>query len=133
MCYIAEVHLPKLSGFKKLLYLKCIFLTFLSEVQCINEHEVYLKTLVHDIGMQLHSVATCTSLQCIRYDSFTLEHALLRKHWTLQYLMDNMAESSRLLRESKANERQKSAVLIESDMSKLKAPVVNDDEIETLY
>jgi tRNA U55 pseudouridine synthase TruB len=102
-------------------------------VQCINEHEVYLKTLVHDIGMQLHSVATCTSMQCIRYDSFTLEHALLRKHWTLQHLMDSMAESSRLLRESEADKRQKTAILVESDMSKLKVPVVNNDEIETLY
>lgn len=99
-------------------------------MQCINEHEVYLKTLVHDIGMQLHSVATCTSMQCIRYDIFTLEHALLRKHWTLQHLMDSMAENNRLLTQSEADKRQRSAVLVESDISKLKTPVVNNDEID---
>ncbi|KDR11978.1 probable tRNA pseudouridine synthase 2 [Zootermopsis nevadensis] len=116
--------------------IKCIHFeppNFTIEVQCINEHEVYLKTLVHDIGMKLHSVATCTSIQCIRYDSFTLEHALLRKHWTLQHLMDSMSESSRLLKETEADKRQKSAFLVKSDMSRLKAPVVNNDEIETLY
>jgi hypothetical protein len=39
--------------------------------------------------------------------------------------MENMAESHRLLRESEADKRQKSATLLESDMSKLKAPAVN--------
>jgi tRNA U55 pseudouridine synthase TruB len=101
-------------------------------VQCINEYETYLTTLVHDIGLQLHSVATCTSLQCIRYDSFTLEHALLRKHWTLQFLMDNMAQSHRLLRESKVDERQKLPTLVESDISQLGVSVRNDDQIDTV-
>jgi tRNA U55 pseudouridine synthase TruB len=86
---------------------------------------MYLRTLIHDMGIQLHSVATCTALQCIRYDCFTLEHALLRKHWTLQFLMDNMAESRRLLRKSEAHKRRKSATLFESDISKLTAPAVN--------
>jgi len=91
-----------------------------------------LKTLVHDIGLQLHSVATCTALQCIRYDSFTLEHTLLRKHWTLQFLMDNMAQSHRLLRESKADERQKLPTLVESDITYLGVSAGNDDQIETV-
>jgi tRNA U55 pseudouridine synthase TruB len=103
----------------------------LSEVQCINEYEAYLTTLVHDLGMQLHSVATCTGLQCIRYDCFTLEHALLRKHWTLQFLMDNMAESRRLLRESEADERKKFPTLVESDISHCAVSDTND-EIKTL-
>lgn len=118
----ANSKIPLLYG------IKCIHFQppdFTIEVQCINEHEMYLRTLIHDTGMQLHSVATCTGLQCIRYDCFTLEHALLRKHWTLQFVMENMAESHRLLRESEADKRQKSATLLESDISKLKAPVVN--------
>jgi hypothetical protein len=47
--------------------------------------------------------------------------------------MENMAESHRLLRVSEADKRQKSGTLLESDISKFKAPVVSDDEIETLY
>lgn len=47
--------------------------------------------------------------------------------------MDSMSESSRLLKETEADKRQKSAFLVKSDMSRLKAPVVNNDEIETLY
>lgn len=124
------------NGAIPLLYgIKCIHFQppdFTIEVQCINEYETYLKTLVHDIGLQLHSVATCTGLQCIRYDSFTLEHALLRKHWTLQFLMDNMAQSHRLLRESKADERQKLPTLVESDISHLGVSAGNDDQIETV-
>jgi len=88
--------------------------------------------MVHDIGLQLHSVATCTGLQCIRYDSFSLEHALLRKHWTLQFLMDNMTQSHRLLRESKADERQKLPTLVESDLSHLGMSVRNDDQIDSV-
>ncbi|XP_069690130.1 pseudouridylate synthase TRUB2, mitochondrial-like isoform X2 [Periplaneta americana] len=106
---------------------------FTIEVQCINEYEAYLKTLVHDIGLRLHTVATCTSMQCIRYDNFTLEHALLRKHWTLQNIMDNMAESRRLLKLSKVDERHKSPTLIEKDLNQLKKPLETTDEIETLY
>ncbi|XP_023707965.1 mitochondrial mRNA pseudouridine synthase Trub2 isoform X2 [Cryptotermes secundus] len=119
---------PENSKIPLLYGIKCVHFQppdFTIEVQCINEHEMYLRTLIHDTGIQLHSVATCTGLQCIRYDCFTLEHALLRKHWTLQFLLDNMAESNRLLRESEADKRQKSATLLESDISKLKAPVVN--------
>ena len=101
-------------------------------MQCINEYETYLSALVHDIGMQLHSVATCTGLQCIRYDSFTLEHALLRKHWTLQFLMDSMAQSQRLFRESKADERQKLPTLVESDISHFATSVRNDDQVDSV-
>jgi tRNA U55 pseudouridine synthase TruB len=115
-----------------ILCLKTWFPYILSEVQCINEYETYLTTLVHDIGMQLHSVATCTGLQCIRYDSFTLEHALLRKHWTLQFLMVNMAQSHRLLRESKADERQKLPTLVESDINHFGVSVTSDDQTQTL-
>jgi hypothetical protein len=39
--------------------------------------------------------------------------------------MDNMAENSTLLRVSEADNRQKSANLLESDISKLKALVNN--------
>jgi hypothetical protein len=61
-----------------------------------------------------------------------LEHALLRKHWTLQFLMDNMAQSHRLLRESKADVRQKLPALVESDISHLGVSAGNDDQIETV-
>jgi hypothetical protein len=44
--------------------------------------------------------------------------------------MDSMAENNRLLTQSEADKRQRSAVLVESDISKLKTPVVNNDEID---
>nr|CAD7454652.1 unnamed protein product [Timema tahoe] len=75
--------------------IKCIHLQpphFTLEVQCINEYEMYLKTIIHEVGMQLRSVATCTSIQCIRHGHLKLDHALLRKYWHLQQILDNMAK-----------------------------------------
>ncbi|KAJ9574031.1 hypothetical protein L9F63_008557 [Diploptera punctata] len=77
------------------------------EVQCINENEMYLRELIHAIGMKARSCATCTGIQCIRYDFFTLEHALLRKHWQLQYILQNMAQCQQLLEKTAKRERQK--------------------------
>lgn len=76
---------------------------FTLEVTSINENESYLKTLIHDIGMQLHTCATCTGIHCIRHGLFTLKHALLPKHWHLQHILDNMQECHHLIQETVNN------------------------------
>lgn len=63
---------------------------FVSELQCINEYEMYLKTLIHEVGMQMRSTAHCISVQCIRHSYFDIDDALLSKHWTLQNILENM-------------------------------------------
>lgn len=64
----------------------------ISEVNVINEYEDYLLSLVHEIGLKLRCSATCTAIRCIRYSSFTIEQALLMKHWNLQFVLDNIRE-----------------------------------------
>ena len=61
------------------------------EIHCINEKEDYLTTLVHDLGLTLKTNAVCQQIRCIRYGCFTVDDALLRKHWSLDYLPDHMS------------------------------------------
>ncbi|CAH1403043.1 unnamed protein product [Nezara viridula] len=70
---------------------------FTIEVHCINEYEAYLKALVHSIGTRLQSYATCTGLQCIRHSYFSLEHALLKKHWNLEEVIRNIQNNKKLM------------------------------------
>lgn len=73
---------------------------------------MYLKTLIHEIGIKMKSTAHCTGLQCIRHACFTLDHALLRKHWTLQHILTNIETCSRLLDEHSYICKQESAALV---------------------
>lgn len=60
-----------------------MFLSFsLSEVQCLNETQKYLRKVVHEIGLELRSTAVCTAVRRTREGFFTLQDALLHHHWT---------------------------------------------------
>lgn len=72
--------------------IKCIEFVppnFTIEINCVNEKEVFLTNIIHEIGIKLHSAATCSAVRCVRHSLFNLEHALLRKHWRLQYIINN--------------------------------------------
>ncbi|KAF6204672.1 hypothetical protein GE061_018833 [Apolygus lucorum] len=71
---------------------------FTIEISCINEYEDYLLGQIHNMGEKLHCPAMCTSIQCIHHSFFTMEDALLKKHWTLQDVIANLANNNRLLR-----------------------------------
>lgn len=82
--------------------IKCIYFerpAFTLEVHAINEDEKYLAQLVQEIGLQLHSVAHCTSIRCVRHGHFDVGSSVLRAHWTLQGICDNMRVNRELLRE----------------------------------
>lgn len=88
----------KLSMFYYISY--TYFSYIFSEVVSINEDDMYLKSLIHDLGMQLRSVATCTQIQCFRYALFDLNLALLKKHWTVQNILDNLEQCHNILEET---------------------------------
>lgn len=69
-----------------------------SEVHCTNEHEIYLMQLINELGMKLHTNAVCTRIRCIRHAFFNLDNALLRKHWTLEHILNNLKENRLLLK-----------------------------------
>ncbi|XP_050309799.1 pseudouridylate synthase TRUB2, mitochondrial [Anthonomus grandis grandis] len=86
---------------------------FTLEIQCINEYEDYLCQLIHEIAQRLHSTAHCTGIQCIRHSRFTLEHALLMKHWNLTNILQSMEYCRTLLKESGDHVPRSSAKLVE--------------------
>ena len=64
--------------------------SIVTEVHAINEHSDYLVELVHELGLELKASAVSKLVRRIRYGHFTLTHALLRKHWTLQAILENI-------------------------------------------
>lgn len=85
---------------------------FTLEIQSINENEMYLRTIIFEIGTKLKSSATCENIRCIRHACFTVDHALLRKHWSLQNIVDNLKTCSDLLNENKSVLLQRSSALV---------------------
>ncbi|KAI5741948.1 hypothetical protein M8J77_001440 [Diaphorina citri] len=80
--------------------LKCVHFKppdFTIEVHCIGEYEEFLIRLIYDLGTKLRSAAICTSIQCIRFAQFGLEHSLLRKHWRVQHVIENIAHNETLV------------------------------------
>lgn len=87
------------------------FILIFAEIQCINEYESYLKALIHEIGIRMNSSAHCISIQCIRHSYFTVEHALLHRHWNLQNIITNIEDCTKILSEHEYITRQKSIAL----------------------
>ena len=95
---------PKNSEIPVIFSIKCTEFEspyFTIEVQAVNEYQVYLMALISEIAMKLHSTAVCESIQCIRDGYFTVENALLRKHWWLQPIVDNLRFCTKVLQENK--------------------------------
>lgn len=85
--------------------------TAFAEIQAVNENEKYLWTLVHDLGVQLKTSAHCTGVQCIRQGKFDLDLALLRKHWQLEHIIENMDRCRQILEENERLIKPQSALL----------------------
>lgn len=89
----AENNLPLIYG------MQCIHFKrpeFVIELHALNEDEAYLCELVHEIGIQLRSVAHCTEIRCVRYGQFYAESSLVRNQWNLQNILENILESRKL-------------------------------------
>lgn len=70
---------------------------FTLEVVCTNEYDLYLKTIIHELGMQLRSNATCTQIICIQDGLFNIQQALLSKYWNLKEIMYNMQMCKKII------------------------------------
>ncbi|XP_038209210.1 mitochondrial mRNA pseudouridine synthase Trub2 [Zerene cesonia] len=105
----ANSKLPVLYG------IKCVYFeppNFTLEIQSVNEYDKYLWTIIHDLGVQLKTSAYCTGVQCIRHGKFNLEDALLRKHWKLEHIIQNMRDCQQILDANEQMVKQKSAHLM---------------------
>lgn len=94
---------PADNGIPILYEIKCIDFEppeFTIEIVCINEYEDYFKALIHDVGIALHTTATCTQILCFKHGLFDLQQALLSKHWDLESIIKNIHICREILRKN---------------------------------
>ncbi|CAD7012956.1 mitochondrial mRNA pseudouridine synthase Trub2 [Ceratitis capitata] len=70
---------------------------FTLEIHAINECEEYLASLINEVGIELRTVAHCTSIRCIRHGHYGVETSLLRHGWNLRGVVKNMREQRQVL------------------------------------
>jgi len=75
------------------------------EISAINATEEFLWQFVHELGLRLHSGAVCTKVICTKIGPFDLDLALLPKHWDLECVIDNMNQTSKILKGINLTER----------------------------
>lgn len=66
---------------------------FTLEVHAINESEMYLAALIHDLALEVRTVAHCTAIRCIRVGQYRVEDSLLRHGWKLPGVVKNLREN----------------------------------------
>lgn len=86
---------------------------FTLEIVCMNEEEMFLKELIHTLGLQVRSTAACSQIQCFRFGIFTVEEALLKKNWDLKGITHSMAQCRHLLAKNNFMKNQKEPILQE--------------------
>lgn len=70
---------------------------FTLEIHAINETEEFLAMLLHDIALELKSVAHTTGISCIRFGPFTLDNSLMRRHWNLKGALHSIHDCKQVL------------------------------------
>lgn len=91
----AETTVPLIYSIK-LVELRKPFFTL--EIHCVNESEEYMGMLVHEIALDMKSVAHCTGIRCIRYGHFSLGDSVLRHQWNLQSLINSMSQCNEIVK-----------------------------------
>ncbi|XP_017051457.1 mitochondrial mRNA pseudouridine synthase Trub2 [Drosophila ficusphila] len=71
---------------------------FTMEVHAINETQEYLVALVHDMALELRTVAHCSHLRCVRHGHFDVKDSLLRHSWHLPGIIKNLRHQRDILR-----------------------------------
>ncbi|XP_077987059.1 pseudouridylate synthase TRUB2, mitochondrial-like [Glandiceps talaboti] len=87
-----------------LMRMKCTEFTkpdFNLEIECIKEEGAFLRKVVHEIGLEMKSAAVATQVRRTRHGPFTLEHALLKKHWKYDYISEAIQQMKPLVKKKK--------------------------------
>lgn len=90
---------------------------FTVEIHALNEKEDYLATLIHEIGLDLRTVAHCTAIRCLRCGYFSSEGSLLRGNWTLPFVVDNIQANIKIIQDHPSIIHQKSSSLVDTESS----------------
>lgn len=91
----ADKTLPVIYGIKLINFERPHFTL---ELHTINEDENYLAALVHDMAVELRTVAHCSQLRCIRHAHFDVTDSLLRHGWHLPGIIKNLRQQKEILK-----------------------------------
>lgn len=69
----------------------------IAEIVIVNEEEDYLLSLIDEVGIRAKNMAVGSSIRCLRSSVFSVEDALLEKHWNVQNVLTNMDSCRRKL------------------------------------
>ncbi|KAI4892741.1 hypothetical protein NFI96_032307 [Prochilodus magdalenae] len=83
---------------------------FTLEVQCVNETQLYLRKLLHEVGLELRTTAVCTKVRRTRDGPFKMEDALTHNHWTADDIIPAVIHFRRTTRKIRKNDFYKQAV-----------------------
>ncbi|KAH8413648.1 hypothetical protein KR222_002546 [Zaprionus bogoriensis] len=92
----ADKSLPVIYGIKLIHFERPHFTL---ELHTINENEDFLAALVHDMAVELRTVAHCSQLRCIRHAHFDVSDSLLRHGWHLPGIIKNLRQQRQILEE----------------------------------
>ncbi|XP_072539200.1 pseudouridylate synthase TRUB2, mitochondrial [Salminus brasiliensis] len=83
---------------------------FTLEVQCVNETQLYLRKLLHEVGLELRTTAVCTKVRRTRDGPFKMEDALIRHNWTAEDIIPAVRYFRRTTRDIWKNDFYRQAV-----------------------
>lgn len=67
------------------------------EIHACNESEAYLGILINEIAISMKSLAHCQQVRCIRESYFTLDDALVKRHWNIETVIANMKRCNNII------------------------------------
>ncbi|CAG0923083.1 unnamed protein product [Notodromas monacha] len=70
---------------------------FTLELHCVGDSSDDVHGLVHEMALDLKTVAHTCAVRRFRYGPFDLKHALLKKHWSVEYVLENINELSEIV------------------------------------
>lgn len=91
--------IPIIYGMKLIEFIKPHFKI---EIQGINIKEDYLGSIIAEIGLQMRSMAHCKGVRCTNYGFFNFKHSLLRSHFHLQEIIDNMKLCKNIIQDNQS-------------------------------
>ncbi|XP_053551981.1 pseudouridylate synthase TRUB2, mitochondrial [Bombina bombina] len=92
---------------------------FTLEVQCMHETQQYLRKLIHEIGLELKSSATCSQVRRTRDGPFTLDCARTHNHWGLDSICQAIRECREIAAEFSRARELRSAEMLEHEEPKV--------------
>ncbi|XP_071947236.1 pseudouridylate synthase TRUB2, mitochondrial-like [Antedon mediterranea] len=68
------------------------------EMECLNEDSDFIRDTINSLGIKLKSSAVTSRINRTKDGPFTMEHSILRKHWTLTNIAQCVKNSKEMVK-----------------------------------